>query len=302
MFKSKGFTAAFIVLALMIVALLALFLYLVFGKGADQILTQGYMTGTVSEEETTTTAPASSEEETTTAETTTEETTTTESESETEAADDSIRALRADEEHQYPVIGEDIAASGVITIIKSGDNGEGIVFHALPQFDGSDAEGNVVHYDGSYDVTGKIYILNNGVPFVMYRVSDGHYCTSSPTYMSYAPGPSTIAADENKLGYFGLTDGNGVVCEVLSDDGNHVVFTLNKFNASDGSMNPVLQNVIAVYNSIGVASFEYHFSDGKVYGGTISFESVNDGKLVDLNFAAPIDFGLGELSEVVLHK
>ncbi len=301
MFKSKGFTITFSILSVILIALIVFFCYLVFGKGAEKILTEGHLVETIAEE--TTQAP---QPDTTPAETeTTEETTTTAAETTKAPTDKVTRPLNADDDRKYPVVNEVIPETGVITIIKSGDAGEGIVFHAKPQFDDANAEGNISNYDGSYNIAGKIYILNNGKPFLLYKTEDGYYCTSSPVYMSYAASQTTIAPDASKVGVYGESDDQSLLVEVFSDDGNHVVFSIYNYDKAEGAKVAVLENVVAEYGSNGIANFEYHYEDGYDHTGTISFETPADGsaeKRVDIVLEVPMKFRTGETNEVVLHK
>ena len=68
MFKSKGFTITFSILAVILIALIVFFCYLVFGKGAEKILTEGHLVATIPETE------SAVPDVTTTSETETEET------------------------------------------------------------------------------------------------------------------------------------------------------------------------------------------------------------------------------------
>ena len=335
MFRSKLFTAAFSILSVLILGLLFIFFYLVFGNGKAR-LEQAYSGNAVQEDtviaaaeqtelqtdmeivpetssrEQEASVSASEEavktEETVSAEEQTSTAAASDEETAAAPADTSVRALKADEPHNYPVIGQDIPETGIITIIKSGDNGEGIVFHAAPQFDAADTPGNVVNYSGAFDITGKTYILSNGNPFLLYKTFDNYYVTSSPAYMSYVTQPDnrrTIQPDASKICDFGLSEGEEIVIRIFHEDGNHIIFTIYNYNPASGELLPVLENVIAVYQPNGVADFEYHNADGLPHKGTIAFETVQGAeysKLVDVNFESPVSFRLGERSEVVLHN
>lgn len=329
MFRSKLFTVAFSILSVLIVGLIVIFCYLVFGNGKAK-LEQAY-TGTTSPEnteadtdfdpalwtdadstedqeaafsDTETELPALTEDKTDASVETTAETS---EEIETEPADTSIRPLRADEPHSIPVVGQDIAEIGWLTIMKSGDNGEGIVFHAAPQFDAADSPGNVTNYSGTFDILDKIYIMNNGTPFLLYKTIDGYYVTSSEVYVHFDPaeGERTIAKDDLKRGDYGLSEGEEIVIRVYHEDGSHLVFTIFNYSPASGELMPVLENVVAEYTSNGVANFEYHYSDGLPHKGTIAFETVQGAeytKRVDVTFDSPVSFRLGERTEVVLHN
>ena len=309
MFRSKSFTAAFIALSILIVGLIAVLCYMIFGKNSEAIFEPKAIS---TEEAAASSEEPSSEEAETPEETTTEETVTeTETETETETTvpetepDYSVRALSPEEEHVYPVVGEEIPMNGLLTITKPGDNGEGLVFHGKPEFDAWDTEGNVTNYNGSYNVNGKIYIMNNGQPFLMYKTADQHYVTSSTAYVSFQDYGSTVAADPQKIGPFGANEQQGLLAEIISDDGNHVVFSMYDYNNETGEKSPVLENIIARYAQNGVADFEYHNSDGLVHSGTIAFESVSGQpytKLVDIVFTSPVAFKIAEMTEIVLHN
>ena len=337
MFRSKSFTIAFSILALLIIGLTGILLYLVFGKGRE-MLEQGFAISTEAPVETLQTdqaaieanpnqdpnaVPATAEgavtdapsEEKTTKETTTEKSTeketTTEETTETEPtlpADTSVRALNAEEPHNIPIIGEDIPENGVITIIKSGDNGEGIVFHASPKFDAADTPGNLTNFSGSFDIRNKIYILNNGSPFLLYKTFDNYYVTSSPVYMSYMTengDQRTVQRDSVKIGDYGLSESEEVAVRIYHEDGNHLVFTVYNFSPASGELLPVLENVIAKYRPDGSADFEYHNSDGQIHTGVISFEVVEGQpypRRLMIRFESPVKFRSGEKSELVLHN
>ncbi len=328
MFRSKAFTAAFSILSVLIVGLIVIFCYLVFGNGKDKIaqIYEGGETVTYDEaaltaapEEIPTNAETGTETESAEKESTEESTDDTESEtssseestapeedSETAAAElNVVRALRADEPHSYPVIGQDIPEAGVATIIKSGDNGEGIVFHAAPAFDAADTPGNLTNYSGGYDILNKIYILNNGSPFLMYKTFDNYYVTSSPAYISFQPSSLVQPADPVRIGDYGLSEGEEIAVRVFHEDGNHVVFTIYNYSPASGELLPVLENVIAQYNGSGFADFEYLNTDGQTHNGKIGFEKVQEAEYsrrVDVVFESPVAFRSGERSEVVLHN
>ena len=222
-----------------------------------------------------------------------------------ESADQTVRALRADEDHSCPVLLEDIPESGIATIIKSGDNGEGIVFHLSPQFDAADTPGNLTNYSGAFDIGSKIYMLNNGTPFLMYKTIDGYYVTSSANYISYEAKNVTQKPDPVRIGDYGYSEGEEIVVRVFHEDGNTVAFTVYNFSPAAGELLPVLENVIARYDGSGFALFEYHNTDGRAHQGKIGFEKVEGAgysRRVDVVFDSPVAFRTGERSEIVLHN
>ncbi len=308
MFRSKPFTVAFSILSVLIVALIVLFLYLVFGKGKDLLMpVEGQqpidtVQAEVTDAAVTDPGPATVEPDTETFEETTAETTT---EAPTEPLDTSVRALHSDEPHEYPIVGEDIREDGTVTIIKSGDNGEGIVFHAVPAFDAADTPGNVTNYSGTFVVMGKQYILDNGSPFLMYKTLDGYYVTSSEAYIHFDAIKRTISANNAKIADYGKNEGEEIVIRIHHEDGSHLAFSVYNYSPASGELLPALENVVAVYTDNGVANFEYHYSDGEIHHGTIAFEGVTGQEYshrVDLNFDTPFSFRNSERNEVVLHN
>ena len=302
MFKSKGFTITFIILAILILGLSFVLGYLLFsGKGNK--LVQNVASRT-SEAPATTTAPTSASEERTT---TTEEDTTTEEPTTTEAPPDtSLRALKAEETHKYPVLGEDISEKGVLTIVRAGDDGEGLTFHKKPRFDAATASGNLVLYNGAFDTVAKIYIMNNGRPFLMYKTHDGYYVTSSDYYVSYKPdkAPAT-EKDVTKVVSYGYDEHKGAVITVHQDDGNTLAFSIYDYDNATSSTTPLLTDVIASYDADGVAHFEYHNTDGRTCEGTITFENPADSyvnKQITVRLESAVRFTVGEMSEITLHN
>ena len=308
MFRSKGFTAAFISLSVVIAALLFVFIYLVSGVGRgrlekemEKIAESQYeeAVGTSSTPETS----GSSE----SAETTTTEAPTT-TEPSTEAIDTEIRALKPGEPHNYPLINELIDELGVLSITKPGDSGEGLVFHALPQFDDPYSEGNVIRTAGSFDTLGKIFILDNDRPFLMYYTSDELFVTSSPAYVSYKNRVgNTIAKEAEKVGSYGYDENTGIVAVVYAEDGDHVAFSLFDYDASSDQLTPVLPNIIGAYSADGTAYFEYHGSDGNTHVGTLVLTGVSDSaeftRQAHFRFdeESPVRFKVGAVEEMYLH-
>ena len=301
MFRSKGFTIAFSILALLIVFLTFVFCYLVFsGKGSR------FVESRLIERTSTDEANATSE-------TTTETTTTTEAETTTEPtttqkpADHTLRILTEEDEHEYPVIGEEIPEKGVLTVIRAGDEGEGLTFHKLPRFDSMTAPGNVINYSGSFDIVSKVYIMENGRPFLMYKTEDGYYVTSSDYYVTYEKesAPST-PMDVTKIVSYGYDDPAGVVVTVHQDDGNTMALSIYDYDAANSSTAPLLANLIAEYDSEGIAHFEYHNTDDRIYEGTVSFLEPEENsfamKRIKLTFSSAVKFAVGDVTEVVLHN
>ena len=312
MFRSKGFTITFIILSVMITALLGVFIYLVSGAGKgslekelEEIAEAQYQealesTGDASSESTT---PTETEKETTTA-----ETTTTKAAETTEAIDTEIRALKPGEPHTYPLIHEIIDEAGVLTIVRPGDVGEGLVFHVQPQFDDPHSEGNVVYTNGSFDTSGKVFILEQDKPFLMYYTVDGYFVTSSPVYVSYKSRVgTTIAKEEAKVGSYGYNEDAGIVCVVYCEDGDHVAFSLFDYDKNQDKLTPVLEYIIGAYTADGTARFEYHGSDGKTHLGSLVLSGVSDSDVFTrqahfvFDKESPIRFKAGAVEELFLH-
>jgi len=297
MFRSKGFTIAFVILSIMILGLSGLFIYLVTTPDAATNLEMKFISGIDSSEAETSSAP-------TTEAPTTSAVKTTEPEPTTREPDTELRGLYDDESHQYPVLGEDIPLRGKLKIIRSGDSGEGLVFHKLPRFDSADSVGNQTIYSGEFNIIAKVYVEDNGRPVLMYKTEDNYYVTGSTTYVEFTPSAeSTIPKDSTKVMSYGYDENTGVVVIVYNEDGNHLTFSI--FNYVNGSTSDVLMNVIAEYDSDGTGRFEYQNNDGKKYQGTVSFESVNDAyisKRVVIWLESPISMLAGEVSDIVLHN
>ena len=314
MFRSKGFTITFIILSVLITALLVVFIYLVSGAGKgrfekelEEIAESQYQEAmSVSGESTSgSETPASTESQTES----TEAPTTTEKETETtEAIDTEIRALKPGEPHNYPLIHEIIDEKGILTITRPGDVGEGLVFHAEPQFDDPQSEGNKVYTSGSFETIGKVFILDKDRPFLMYYTDEELFVTSSPVYVSYVNRTgNTIQKDEKKLGTYGKNEDAGIVCEVYAEDGDHVAFSLFDYDNAKDQRTPVLENVIGAYSADGTAYFEYHGADGKTHVGSLFLSGVSDSASFtrQAHFAfdkdSPIRFKVGSVEELFLH-
>lgn len=304
MFRSKGFTIAFCILALMIMTLMFVLGYLLFSGSGSQIIEN---TANLTTQATTTTEPptTTTEEPTTTTEaptTTTEEPTTTTE----EVHDYTLRALTKDDDHQLPVVGEEIPEKGVLTIVRAGDNEEGLVFHKRPRFDGMNASGNLVNFSGSFDIVSKIYIMDNGRPFLMYKTHDDYYVTSSEFYVSYVPDkPPVTEKDVTKVVSFGYNEPAGVVITVHQDDGSHMALSIFDYDAANSSTVPLLINLIAEYDEDGSAHFEYHDVDESVHTGRITFgtpDSAYISKEITVTFESTINFAAGGLREITLHN
>jgi len=299
MFKSKGFTIAFVILSLMIIALSGFFIYLLTTPEAATNLEMKFISGT---EPAGTEAPATTTAAPTT--TTAAPTTTTVPESSTREPDTELRGLYDDQTHLYPVLGEDIPLKGKLTIIRSGDSGEGLVFHKLPRFDAADAQGNQTIYSGDFRIVAKVYVEDNGRPVLMYKTEDGFYVTGNTTYVTFtADSEPLIARDATKITSYGYEENGGAVVIVYSEDGNHLTFSI--LNYVDGNSSPALTNIVAEYDEYGTGHFEYQNSDGKRHEGTILFEDVSEAyisKRVIISLDSPIRMLAGEISEINVHN
>lgn len=265
MFKSKGFTTAFILMSLVAALLLVFFLSLVFGKGKENLVNR--MASGGSGNNPAAFAQSSEEEEHST----------------------EFRALFASEEHVYPVLSEEIKESGNLTVIE-GATANGVVFHKLPQFDGSDAEGNVVHTSGTYRVISKIYIPDGEIAYLMYRVEDGYYVTSNANYVSYEPDNVKVLPDSKKKKVYGSSGEAGVILRILQEDGNHLAFSV--FLLDGEELEPVLENLIASYDAFGTAHFEYKCGNDASEGTLVfGIDGGSGAYKVTVNFDGPVTIG-----------
>ena len=232
----------------------------------------------------------------------------TETEKETEAIDREIRALKPGEPHNYPLVNELIDELGVLSIIRPGDSGEGLVFHAKAQFDDPYSEGNRIYTAGSFDTLGKIFILDKDRPFLMYYTAEELFVTSSPAYVSYRNRiGTTIAKEEAKVGSYGMQEDYGISAVVYAEDGDHVVFSLFDHEKGSDEMTPVLVNIVGAYSADGTAYFEYHGSDGNTHVGSLVLKGVTDSaeftRQAHFRFdeESPVRFKVGPVEEIFLH-
>lgn len=312
MFKSKGFTAAFIILSLLIIALGGVFIYLLVGGEGEQII-ENVIVGPSDEAPT---LPPSEPQDTTPeeaesgeAEETAAEDDSLEAQPSEEAAvsdipadtpgDYQLRARLMSEPHNLPLIDELITEDGYITIVKDGDAGEGITFRQDPAVGTATKMGDVVNHSGSFDISQKLYILYNGQPFLLYKTADNYYVTSSRTYVSFtARTPHIVSEDPDRIGTYGEAEGSGLCLKVHQDDGQTMAFSLYNADGSD-----FLVNVIGTYNSEGRAKFEFHNSDGNFADGTLSFSEPDNGKRTAvISFSAPVAADGTEKKDFVFMK
>ena len=280
MFKSKKFTVAFVLLVLLNAALAGVLIYLLAGNG-NPLKPVNPSVADTSEAE-----PKESEEEP----------------SETEPVETEkplpggIRALMERDPHTFPVVNEDIPFEGVLTIVKSGDNGEGIVFHAKPKFDSATEEGNRIYYTGDFNITAKIYIEDNGIPYLMYKTDDGFYVTSNSEYVSFKQNGSALPS--GVTGEY-RSDSSSYFITIFRDDRKHAVFSLYGYDGQNTFV--ILSNVVAVYDDYGNASFEYQIDVSQYATGLLRFEDTGDRRKLTALFYEPLPLSGGDLSQVVLY-
>ena len=275
MFKSKGFTAAFIIMSLIAAALAIFLCTLVFGQGKEGLLAR------LSETPAATKADEFPE-----------------TSSEEAVISTEVRGLHRTEEHNYPVMDEEIQETGKLTIV-SGGAANGVVFHKRPLFDEASAEGNTVQASGTFDVVSKVYIYDEETAYLMYHVADGYYVTSNPKYVSYKPDVVRVLPDAKKKRVYGYDDERNILVRVFQEDGNHLAFSA--YNLKGKETEPVLENVIAAYDAFGTAHFEYKCGvDGAE--GTIVFgiDDATGNYMITMRFDAPVTFGSGEVTELKL--
>lgn len=181
-----------------------------------------------------------------------------------------------------------IPCSGTLEIIRAGDHGEGIVFHAKPQFDAADAPGNVMKTEGTYPVDGKVYVkADDGNTYLMYKIGD-YYVTSSQIYVSYLPDEAGKGA-ANPEWVREYADDVGAYVTIYSLDDTHVVFDTGA-ETSSGKRN-VLNETVATFVGSNKAEFEYMADDQTQHTGSITFKNVegrDDVYEVILSYASPI--------------
>ena len=247
-FKSKGFTIGFSILAALNVFLVVALILLATGK-ADNAMDKIVHTTPASEEAQ---SPTGRIEDLTTPEVPTE-------------APNIVRTLTKDDPHSLPVVDELIKEQGSFTINESA--AVGVVFHKLPVFDSAEAEGNIVNYRGTFTVDGKIYVTDSeGKPYLMYHTEDGYYVTGNPAYVKYTSADRTVPEDAGKVTDYVSQDGRTEMT-IHQEDGDHLIFTLKRHGET------VFENAIAVYDHYGQARFEYMSGQGAGTGDlTFSYE------------------------------
>ena len=275
MFKSKGFTAAFIIMSLIAAALAVFLCTLVFGQGKEKLLTQFAESN----------SPTEAEE---FPETTSEEA----------VVSTEVRGLHRTEDHVYPVMDDEIKESGKLTIVTGGA-ANGVVFHKRPLFDDASTEGNVVHASGTFDVVSKLYIYDEETAYLMYHVADGYYVTSNPKYVSYKPDSVKVLPDAKKKRVYGYDDESGVIVRIFQEDGNHLAFSA--YHLKGKVTEPVLENIIASYDAFGTAHFEYKCGDDAAEGAIVfAINEDNGDYMINLRFDVPVTFGGNEVTEIRL--
>ena len=262
MFKSKGFTIGFIILAALNLFLLIGLIYVLSGR-ADNSMDQ-FVRKTTEADQGTKAPTGSIPDETGITDTVPDEPT----EAPTEEALNQ-RTLTTDDPHTMPVTMELIMEKGSISIIES--SGYGVVFHKKPAFDSAETEGNLINYRGTFETDGKIYVPDDdGKPYIMYHTTDGYFVTGNASYITYKPSGRTIPENPEKVTEYFLQD-RKTTLTIFQEDGNHLIFTLYR------NGKPLLENVVAAYDAYGTARFEYLSVNG-VATGDLTF-SYEEGKL-----------------------
>lgn len=314
MFKSKGFTIAFILLSLVIIGLAGVFIYFISGDDGKKVVESISQTAAaatedeappvlyedIAEEASEVAEEAAPEAD---AEAEAGQPAETEALSESETAGDvlqaaaaapeatpgdySLRAIRPEEPHIMPLIDELITDTGVLTVDRDGDAGEGILFRKNLEVGTEMKLGDVVNHGGAYDISYKVYTLYNGDPFLLYKTADEFFVTGSPGYVTFtASAPHTVPYDTGRLGLYGEAEGLGALLKIYQDDGQTLAFSIVKPNGDK-----MLANIIATYNANGVAEFEFHNTDGNFATGTIGFtEDANGRRKAVISFSSPVCF------------
>ena len=212
MFRSKGFTIAFTLLSILILALLAIFIYLIFGKGSSALIEEYNAIAHNQQTETEPVQPPQTEPEPTETEPEFPSETTEEPTEPTinSAEDYTIRPLYVYQDHKYPVVGENIPERGVLTITRSGDNGEGLVFHKKAAFDHESAPGNQIIYSGTFNITDKVYKkatrvaaegmayadVIDGVGVIVEVNCESDFVAGGPLFAEFVSGVAKVIAKE----------------------------------------------------------------------------------------------------------
>ena len=247
MFKSKGFTIGFIILAALNVFLIVVLILLSTGRG-DSAMDKIIRTTTTAEEPV---SPTGIIDDVT-------------SPVETEPPF-TARVLTVNDPHSLPVVGELIKEQGSFTINESA--AVGVVFHKLPVFDSAEAEGNTVNYRGTFQVDGKIFVTDSdGKPYLMYHTAEGYYVTGNSNYVKYKAAAGTVPEAPEKVTDYVSQDGRSQLTVHL-EDGSHLLFSLTRNGET------LLENAVAVYDQYGSARFEYLTEMGASTGDlTFSYE------------------------------
>ena len=186
-----------------------------------------------------------------------------------------------------PTVGEVIPCSGILEIIQAGDYGEGIVFHAKPQFDSQSAPGNVLRKEGTYYVDGKIYVeAEDGKPYLMYR-TEGYYVTSNPAYVSYTPDEAGKGLAQ-QVWIREYANDEGQYVKVYTLDDSHVVFDTGTL--TEWGEEAALKGVIGTFIGSNKAEFSYTAADGDRKTGSIAFQAVPEAEGV---YQATVSFQSG---------
>ena len=183
-------------------------------------------------------------------------------------------------------VGTVLPCSGTLEIIKPGDHGEGVVFHAKPQFDSATASGNVIKKEGSFPVDGKIYVIaEDKKPYLMYKIGE-YYVTSNENYISYTPDVKGKGM-KNQEWIREYANDVGAYVSVYTLDDSHVVFETGAKTASGKRV--VLDKTVATFTGSNRAEFTYIANDSKVHTGTITFQNVKEDVYeVILSYTSPL--------------
>lgn len=277
LFKSLKFTIAFIIMLIVIIVLTVLLISFLPKKGDDGGNIQHSQIETFPETESDST---SEEPEPLTAK--------------------APRNLTSIDSHVIPFMDEEIAENGSLKINDEMETKGGLVFHKRPVFDPAETDGNQIYYRGTYPIIGKLFVMYQEKPTIMYHTQEGYYVTSNPQFVTYEASVREVNMEPQKVTTFGYNDSYGLILTVFADDGNHLIFSLSTFDGAETV--DILKNVVAKYDAFGTASFEYGLEEA-VQDGQIKFKKDN-GMIsgVTVSFKEQVALGTIQVKELTLSK
>lgn len=272
MFKSKKFTVGFVILLILDIAALVVFLSLIMGRSCGKTSDEGVVASG-------------------------DESLSTESKSE-DSIGVAIMVPEATDIHDIPILNEIIPEKGILRIK---DGAGPVVFHKSPANDDPNTMGNVINQTGGFDITGKKFILDNGKPILLYQTFDEYYVVYEPDKMTYTSQSMSFAIQDRKtLGLYGKKGVDDVLLEIFEDDGGCFMFSL--YDGTSGE--PILENVVARYETASSAKFEYKDGGGNMASGNINMQDRAKDSIsgLSISFEGPVSIGGKSVTSVSLKK